>query len=182
MSMLTISGARPPSRRACDSFSDQARAAAPHLAHLRAVAERILGCPDEAHDAVQEVLLTIWRTAEMPHNLRAWLTRTVIHRALHARRCAERRRKWEDLAAVEWNADCSLCNPEREAESREIGRRLDAALRALSAEHLRILELRAIEGFEYDDIAQRLGVPVGTVRSRLNRARLALRCELERSA
>jgi RNA polymerase sigma-70 factor (ECF subfamily) len=156
-----------------------ARAVAPHLARLRAVAERILGCQDDAHDAVQEVLVTLWRTPEMPQNLRAWLTRTVIHRALHARRTSERRRKWEELAGIEALRGCLLCDPEQEAEGRELRARLDAALRALSEEHLRVIELRALEGLDYEDIATRLGVPVGTVRSRLNRARFALRDRLE---
>lgn len=176
----------PPAQSASGVPTDLARAVAPHLARLRAVAERILGCPDQAHDAVQEVLLTLWRTAELPENLRAWLMRTVIHRALHARRTEERRRKWEDLAGQEAANECLLCHPlrdpERESESRELRQRLESALRALSEEHLRVVELRAFEGLEYDEIARRLGVPIGTVRSRLNRARLALRGELEGTA
>ena len=160
---------------------DLERAVEPHLSRLRAVAERILGCPDQAHDAIQEVLVTLWRTAEMPQNLRAWLIRTVIHRSLHARRGTERRRKWEELAGGEIVDSCVLCDPERSVQNRELRDRLDEALRALSEEQVRILELRALEGLEYEDIAGRLGVPVGTVRSRLNRARHALRLELARS-
>lgn len=183
MSANASADARAPMRRAASSAIplDLEHAVEPHLSRLRAVAERILGCPDQAHDAVQEVLVTLWRTAEMPQNLRAWLIRTVIHRSLHARRGTERRRKWEELAGTEAVQSCLLCDPEQAAQNRELRERLDDALRALSEDQVRLLELRALEGLEYDDIAGRLGVPVGTVRSRLNRARHALRLELARS-
>ena len=51
---------------------------------------------------------------------------------------------------------------------------MDQALRALSSDHRDILILRDIEGLEYREISRFLGVPIGTVRSRLNRARAQL--------
>jgi RNA polymerase sigma-70 factor (ECF subfamily) len=156
------------------------RAVAPHLTRLLAVAERILGCPDEARDAVQEALVTLWETADVPENLRAWLVRTVVHRSLHRRRGAERRRKWEERAAVEMSTWCALCDPERSAEGAELRGQLESALRALSEEQQIVIALRALHGLDYQAIAAELGVPVGTVRSRLNRARAALREELAR--
>ena len=157
---------------------DLSAAIAPHLGRLLQVAERILGCPDEARDAVQEALITLWEAAEAPANLRAWLVRTVIHRSLHRRRGAERRRKWEERAGVEMSTWCLLCDPQRSAEGSELRRQLDVALRALSEEQRLVVALRALEGLDYQAISARLGVPVGTVRSRLNRARAALQQEL----
>lgn len=155
-------------------------AVAPHLNRLLAVAERILGCPDEARDAVQEALVTLWETADIPENLRAWLVRTVVHRSLHRRRGAERRRKWEERAGLEMSTWCALCDPARSAEGAELRQQLESALRVLSEEQQIVIALRALHGLDYQAIAAELGVPVGTVRSRLNRARAALREELAR--
>lgn len=146
-----------------------------HLAMLRRVAMRILGCPEEAQDAVQEAILALWRVRDRPPELRGWLVRTVVHRSLHRRRSALRRRRWEEQAASEssWIA-CPLCDPEDELRRRELVASLEEALSRLSSDHRIVLALRA-EGLEYDEIADRLGLPIGTVRSRLNRARRALR-------
>ena len=114
-----------------------------------------------------------------PPNPRGWLVRTVVHRSLHARRSAQRRRKWEERAGVEWAATCPLCDPSEAVEARELERRLSQALDGLSDEHKIVVALRA-EGLDYQEIAERLAVPIGTVRSRLNRAREALRSELDR--
>ncbi len=61
----------------------------------------------------------------------------------------------------------------------QLGRRLQAAMAALSEEMRAVLVLRAYHEFDYDQIAVALGIPVGTVKSRLGRAREALRAALE---
>ena len=66
---------------------------------------------------------------------------------------------------------CAFCDPERDLEIRELMDVLDRALSALSIDQRQVIELRDLEGLEYQEIAQQLGVPIGTVRSRLNRAR-----------
>ena len=152
------------------------RLVTPHLQRLTEVAERILGSGEEAEDAVQEALVTLWRSKEAPPNPRGWLVRTVVHRSLHARRTALRRRKWEERAGVDWVTTCPLCDPSETVEAQELQQQLDHALEGLSDDHRIVVALRA-EGLEYHEIAERLGVPVGTVRSRLNRARDALRTE-----
>lgn len=146
----------------------------PHLPAIRATARRILGDDDAASDAVQEALITLWQAGEVPGHLRRWLLRTVAHRSLHARRSRIRRRRWEDEggAAV---VSCALCDPERELEIRDLIDCLDRALGALPPEHREILVLRELDGLEYREISEALGVPVGTVRSRLNRARSQIR-------
>ena len=65
-------------------------------------------------------------------------------------------------------------------EKQERISQVQAALATLSDEHRAILVLREIENFEYDMIAEALGLPVGTVRSRLHRARVQLKDQLQR--
>ena len=72
-------------------------------------------------------------------------------------------------------ASCAFCDPERDLEIRELLDVLGKALSSLSAEQRRVIELRDLDGLEYQEIAERLDVPVGTVRSRLNRARNRVR-------
>lgn len=69
--------------------------------------------------------------------------------------------------------------PDDELQRREDENQLRQALDALSAEHRAILVLRGVEGFDYDTIAQVLELNLGTVRSRLHRARLELRDQLQ---
>ncbi len=151
----------------------------PHLALLRRVAVRILGCPEEAQDAVQEAILALWRMRDRPPQIRGWLVRTVVHRSLHRRRSELRRRRWEDRAAVDFESSCPLCDPEDELGRRQLVTALEQSLGRLSTEHQIVIALRA-EGLEYEEIAERLELPVGTVRSRLNRARRALRDRMPR--
>ncbi len=154
----------------------------PYVALLRRVAERILGSSDQADDVIQEALFTLWETREAPANLRAWLVRTVTHRSLHRRRSEQRRRYWEARAAEhvrERDDSCALCDPEQNATSRALQRDLDRALLELSDDQRLVLAMRAFDGLDYAEIARRLSLPVGTVRSRLNRARRAVRDRLE---
>lgn len=146
----------------------------PHLALLRRVALRILGCPEQAQDAVQDAICALWQAHGRPVDVRGWLVRTVIHRSLHRRRSEGRRRRWEEQAALDPDRDCPICNPEDEVVRRENLAALENALSGLSSEHRVVLALRAA-GLEYDEIAAELLLPVGTIRSRLNRARNALR-------
>lgn len=146
----------------------------PHLALLRRVALRILGCPEQAQDAVQEAICALWQAHGRPIEVRGWLVRTVVHRSLHRRRSEGRRRRWEEQAALDQDPFCPICNPADELERRETLAALEHALGELSGEHRAVLALRAA-GLEYEDIALELGLPVGTIRSRLNRARRSLR-------
>jgi len=149
-----------------------------HLPRLQAAARRILGDDDLASDALQEALVTLWRLGEVPSHVGAWLMRAVIHRSLHTRRTRDRRLHWEERAGLEMLDRCPLCDPERELERRQLLETLQEALEALSAEYRDVFVLRELEGLDYREIAQRLDLPVGTVRSRLSRARRALRQSL----
>jgi RNA polymerase sigma-70 factor (ECF subfamily) len=102
-----------------------------------------------------------------------------VHRSLHERRTQQRRRHWEGAAGAALVEGCPLCTPQRELEQREIGAVLDRALGALAEPYRAPFVLRELEGWDYTRIARSLAIPIGTVRSRLNRARTALRTHVE---
>lgn len=150
----------------------------PHLSYLHSVARRILGDEDLARDAVQEALVALWRAGTVPVHVRGWLVRTVVHRSLHSRRTRLRQLALESRAADEELAPCPLCEPERDLEAKRWMEALERELSALSAESREVFLLREREGLEYDVIARRMGIPIGTVRSRLSRVRTLLRDRL----
>jgi RNA polymerase sigma-70 factor, ECF subfamily len=149
----------------------------PHLDYLVGRARHILGSEDLAWDAVQETLLTLWREGRPPCKLRGWLIRAVIHRSLHLRRTCNRRRKHEEGAGVrQQNSDRD--DPVRDLAIRELSLGLERALAGLANEYRVVFLLREVEGLDYSSIAGLLRIPLGTVQSRLNRARSALRALL----
>jgi RNA polymerase sigma-70 factor, ECF subfamily len=155
-----------------------ARALHEQQACLRRAARRILGCPDAAHDAVQETLITLWLHPPTHEHERAWLLRTVVHRSLHQRRTQMRRKHWEGAAMEASLDDCPLCLPQHELEQHEIGVLLDGALGALPEPYRAPFVLRELEGWDYTRIASTLAIPIGTVRSRLSRARATMRAHI----
>jgi RNA polymerase sigma-70 factor (ECF subfamily) len=152
---------------------DFGRAVGPHLRLLLAKARRLLGSEDQAWDAVQETLLSLWKEEEQPANLPAWLLRTVTHRSLHALRTRSRRRKHEERAADQQPEASRHDDPARLAQLNELRLRIEATLGGLTREHREVFQLREVDRLDYETIADLLDIPVGTVRSRLNRSRLA---------
>lgn len=146
----------------------------PHLPALHAIARGIVTSHDLACDAVQETLFTLWLQEEAPIDLRGWLVRTTVHKCLHVLRRADRRDRHEELAAIERDAMCPLCDPSLPAEESELRKRLNVAIDALSDELRTTFLLRSETGLEYQEIATALSIPIGTVRSRLKRARESL--------
>jgi RNA polymerase sigma-70 factor (ECF subfamily) len=140
------------------------------------LAYRILRDPDRAHDATQQALLGAWR--DLP-NLRdaerfdAWLHRLVVHACYDAAR-SERR----------WNARVRLISNEPPPEpdiARSVAARdeLEGAFRHLTPEHRAIVVLHHYLGYPMTEIAEMLGIPHGTARSRLYYAVRQLRAALD---
>ena len=146
----------------------------PHLAALHVIARGIVASHDLACDAVQETLLALWLQDDEPVDLRGWLVRTTVHKSLHVLRRESRRGRHEERAGLERTEDCPLCDPAEPVEESEARTRLDAAIAALSDELRTTLLLRSEHGLEYRQIADALAIPIGTVRSRLKRARDSL--------
>jgi RNA polymerase sigma-70 factor, ECF subfamily len=144
-----------------------------HLGVLRRYALVLTRDPDQAEELVQEALVRAmaaahtWRPGSP---VRPWLL-SILHNAHLSR---QRRRRVEAAAAVElaWTAPRSI--DAGQAERVHLGRTM-AALMALPEEQREVLVLVALEGLSYRDAAEILGVPVGTLMSRLGRARAALR-------
>jgi RNA polymerase sigma-70 factor, ECF subfamily len=144
-----------------------------HLGVLRRYALVLTRDPDQAEDLVQEALVRAMaaaRTWRPGSPVRPWLL-SIVHNA-HVSR--ERRRRVEAAAVLElaWTAPRAVAAGQ--AERVHLGRTM-AALMTLPDEQREVLVLVALEGLSYRDAAEILGIPVGTLMSRLGRAREALR-------
>jgi RNA polymerase sigma-70 factor (ECF subfamily) len=170
---------------------DEAAHAALVLEHHRLVlglATHLLGDREEALDLSQEVFLRVFRTLHRFRGqsaLRTWIFRIVINQVRNRQRWWRRRHRSaqvsiedhiRDHGELELGADAST--PDRELTRKELGSRLKAAIQRLPFEQRTALVLREVQGLRYEEIAFSLGLPVGTVKSRLTRARQALRAEL----
>ncbi|WP_426749675.1 RNA polymerase sigma factor [Myxococcus sp. Y35] len=134
----------------------------------------------DAQDAVQETFLSIQRALPQfrgDAQLSTWAYRIAVRAAVAAR--TRRLRHTGDAVDVEV-AD-PRAKVEETVEGRERKRRLDAAMSTLSLEHRTVLSLFAVEGLSHAQIASVLGIPEGTVWSRLHLARKRLAAALEAS-
>ncbi|MDX2037642.1 MAG: sigma-70 family RNA polymerase sigma factor [Isosphaeraceae bacterium] len=144
------------------------------------VARRILGDEVQAWDAVQEALISFWEQAEVPANPRSWLIRAVVLRSLHQARSRSRRRRHERRCCEERPEASERESASRRLEFDETERSLEAAFRSLPEEYRDVVRLRAGANMDYAAIAEALDIPIGTVRSRLNRTRRIFRDLLAR--
>jgi RNA polymerase sigma-70 factor (ECF subfamily) len=171
-------------RRARSSAAGEAASfgteALSHLDHLYATALRWTRNPADAEDLVQETYLKAFRAAgrfRAGTNLKAWLF-TILHNTfLNERRRAGRQPAAEGGEAVERAADRGpdgIETPEQILLRRSIDRDLQRALDRLPAVFREAVWLRDVEEFSYAEIAKMLGVPIGTVMSRISRGRRLL--------
>jgi RNA polymerase sigma-70 factor (ECF subfamily) len=159
-------------------------------AHQRMVynlALHLLGDRDEALDLSQEVFLRVFRTLSGFRGqsaLRTWIYRIVVNQARNRQRWWRRRHRADQVSLdqhlqqvgeLESTRDAG---PERALAQKETATRIWTALDELPFDQRTALILREIDGLRYDEIAFSLGIAVGTVKSRLTRARQALREEL----
>lgn len=139
-----------------------------------AVARGVTGHHEDAEDAVQDAFVTALRRLEECRDSKkfaGWLLAIVRNTA----RNVVRRESLRATEPVPPDAQSSRPGPEAEAELAELRRDLEAALAELPALQREIVLLYDLEGWKHDEIAERLGVPSGTVRSHLHFARKALR-------
>jgi RNA polymerase sigma-70 factor, ECF subfamily len=132
------------------------------------LALRVLRDAALAEDAVQEAFLTAWRRADtfMPERAKAstWLLTLVHRRAVDLVRREERRRAEPIEAAQERAGDAAADDAVWLRYERE---RVQAALRRLPDQQREALELAYYGGFTQSELAERLGQPVGTIKSRM---------------
>lgn len=139
------------------------------------------GTPAElAEEVAQETLLTVWRKAALFDPARAsastWIATIARNRRIDIARRETRSRLSQVYEILDEEApeqpDATLSGAEREA-------RLRAAMTQLSVDQYRVVELAFLEGFSHQDVADRLAIPLGTVKSRLRLALSHLRGRLE---
>jgi len=156
------------------------------------VAYRMLGDTAEASDIVQEIFLKVFRNIggfKGEAALKTWIFRIAFSEILNRLRWWKRRHRFATVSLDEQPNDfgmpariiaASSPTPEQALQSKEEEGAIQQALGKLSREHRSIVVLRDIEGFSYNEIADVLGVSVGTVKSRLARARADLKKSLMR--
>jgi len=178
-------------RRRRERFADLVRA---HGAVMATLARRMVGT-GEAEDVVQAALAAAWRHFEAPEaiqNPKAWLMRFVVHECGNV---VGRRKRQPPTVGFEEDEDLgstedivSILQKELAHASTQDPRllldyvddRLSRALRALTEVERTTLTLRSVAELSYREISDAMGVPIGTVMSRLCRAREKVRVELGR--
>ena len=155
------------------------------------VAYRMTGDAAEASDAVQDIFLKIFRNIggfKGEAALKTWIFKIAFSEILNRLRWWKRRHRYATLSLDESPngntpgdgvADAGP-TPEEVLQAKEREDAIQQALRRLSHEHRSIIVLRDIEGFSYTEIADVLGISMGTVKSRLARARADLKKSLMR--
>jgi len=159
----------------------------PHQQELYGVAMRIARDPDTAKDLVQETLLramVAWNSFEPGSNLRAWLFRILTNAFINGYRKRRRHQRF----AVERPGDALNALYGRDQDHTddledvlygdELSDEVQTALDHLGGDYRDVVERADLRGQKYKDIADDLDVPIGTVMSRLFRARRVLETEL----
>jgi RNA polymerase sigma-70 factor (ECF subfamily) len=173
----------------CAAGDDEAFAdlVAEHQRMVVQLAMNLLGDHDEALDLSQEVFLRIFRTIQRfrgQSSLRTWIYRIAVNQARNRHRFWRRRHRADQVSLDEHVATHGEflsgggATPDRILAQKELAERLQTALDRLPFDQRTAIVLREVDGLSYDEIAFSLGVAVGTVKSRLTRARQALRLEL----
>ena len=144
-----------------------------------AVSRRILRDIDLAEDATQQALVAIWRDLPQlrdPARFDAWSYRLLV-RACYA----------EGRRTRAWSPNLRILSADEPSESGGIDAvvhrdQLETAIRRLSVDHRSVLVLRYYADLPLEQVAQVLGVPLGTVNSRLHHAMRAMRAALDADA
>jgi RNA polymerase sigma-70 factor, ECF subfamily len=149
---------------------------------------QLLGDPQEALDLSQEVFLCVFRRLNHfrgQSTLRTWIYRIVVNQASNRLRWWRRRKKAQQVPLDEQDShrgelaeSRSFAMPDRLLQQQETAGVVWQALEQLPFDQRTAIVLREIHGLSYEEIAGSLGVAVGTVKSRLARARTTLRSTL----
>jgi RNA polymerase sigma-70 factor (ECF subfamily) len=155
-----------------DAFAELVAACQPRL---RAYLNRMLAEPHRVDDVSQDVWMDVFN--DLPRLLNPAAFMPWLYRIAH-NRCARAMRRREAVAGGD---DCGIAD--EAADEKEFGPEdaaaVHAALGRLSPPHREVLLLKFLEDMSYHDIAAVTGVPVGTVRSRIHNAKVALRKIME---
>lgn len=144
------------------------------------LALRMCGSSEEASDIAQEAFLAAWRglpSFRGEANFATWLYRLTSNAAIDYLRRQKKERGDMSLDDEDLGLDAvdTGPGPQDAAERTEVRTAVTAGLQQLSEGHRQVLVLREIQGLSYEEIADVLEVDLGTVKSRISRARTALR-------
>jgi len=146
------------------------------------VAYRVLGDSDAAADATQDAFIKAYKALDglRGESFKAWLLRIVTNTCYDQLRAAKRRPTYNlDDVLTEpehtWRLVEPGERPEEAAERLELSRMLQWAINQLPEEQRLVVILSDVEGLSYEEIAESMGTSLGTVKSRLSRARAKLR-------
>jgi RNA polymerase sigma-70 factor, ECF subfamily len=160
---------------------------AAHQRMVYGLAFNLLGNRDDALDLSQDVFLRVFRTLSRFRGqsaLRTWIYRIVVNQARNRQRWWRRRHRAEQVSLDDYLRNFGDLEarqdilPDRLLASKETAAKIWQAMDQLPFDQRTALILREVDGLRYDEIAYTLDVAVGTVKSRLTRARQALRSEL----
>ena len=147
---------------------------------------RYTGRRDDAEDLTQEVLIRVYQNLHSydaaSGSFQNWVLRLSRNLIIDRYRKSKRYPRLDKSREIEelHLADQKLPDPHRCMERSEASRLLRRALRTLSPVSMKAIILRDLEGMGYQEMAETLGIPAGTVKSRLNRGRMALARQLSR--
>lgn len=147
------------------------------------LAYRIMGDEMSAADAAQDTFITAYRRLETYQggNFRAWLLRIATNTCYDALRYQKRRpaTSLDDIVGEEYDDGPPIPapgeTPEQAVQNRELNAAIQDCINALSADQRVVLVMCDIEGYSYQEIADTAGVQIGTIKSRLSRARAGVR-------
>ncbi len=159
------------------TINDFETIAMPHMNDLYRTARRTLGNQTEAEDVVQETYLQAWKSFhrfEPGTNIRAWMFKIMFHVIQHHRRKAWRLVTVKEEEEFVFDQLVYEAPVPQELRDEDVLAALDEV-----PEHFRAVILLAdVQEFSYKEVAEALGIPMGTVMSRLNRGRKLLRSAL----
>ncbi len=150
---------------------------------------RMLGDREEAEDLAQEVFVTVFKSIDGfrgDSKLSTWLYRVATNHCKNRikylqRRARGKKKEFDEIAeanaleSATMDTTSHIARPDHLVEAYEKERILKTAMASLEEEHLTLIVLRDIENLSYDQIQEITGLAEGTVKSRLHRARHALR-------
>ena len=143
------------------------------------VAVRILGNPADAEEVTVDVYSQVWRSAKDYSRDRGsplgWLTMIARSRALDRLRRRSSRRDHEAPLEAAGQAPSDLDPPEEVAAMAEERRRVQAALEGLNADQREAIKLSFFEGYTHSELAEKLGQPLGTVKTRIRLGMIRLK-------
>lgn len=171
-------------RRAQDAFEAQLE---PHVDHLYRLAMRFTKSPHASEDLVQDVLIKVYRMRKQFTDIeqpRAWLAR-VLYRE-YVDRWRREKKAPLNFSSMEQHADDGeafvqgieddqAVDPQAEVSNYELQEALTKAIASLNEDQQAVIMFHDVEGYTLEEISVVLGQPVGTLKSRIHRARARLR-------